>query len=99
MTTIDAAIDDYLHTIVRTRPWTKKREGELLEAFSDWLYAQPVPSVALNEIGPNLVDQYAAAMVLNTADHNELLAALNNVYMWSVHSQLTNYNPFAAVAV
>lgn len=99
MTMIDVAIDDYLHTIVRTRPWTKKREEELLEAFSDWLYAQPVPAVTLQEIGPNLVDHYATTRSLNSAEHNELLGALNNLYMWSVHSGMTNHNPFAAVAV
>lgn len=98
MITIDAAIDDYLHTIVRTRPWTKKREEALLEAFSAWLYAQPTPHVSLDDIDPFLVDEYAAATAMSTAEQSELLAALNNLYLWSVHAQAVTYNPFAAVA-
>ena len=96
MMTIDAAIDDYLHTIVRTRPWTKKREEELLEALSDWLYQQPEPRIRLPEIGPELVQQYARATELSTDDHRALLGALHNLYTWSIHAEAVEENPFAA---
>ncbi len=98
MTTIDVAIDDYLHTIVRTRPWTKKREEELLAGFSEWLYTLPAPPSNMTEIGPALVDQYAAAVPLSKDEHTELLGTLNNLYMWSVHTAMVQHNPFAAVA-
>ncbi len=98
MTTIDVAIDDYLHTIVRTRPWTKKREEELLEGFSAWLQAQPAPPINMNEIGPALADQYAATVPLSKAEHTELLGALNHLFMWSVHTAMAQHNPFATVA-
>lgn len=96
MMTIDAAIDDYLHTIVRTRPWTKKREEELLEGLSDWLYQQPQQRIRLPEIGPELVRQYAAATALDETDHRDLLAALHNLYTWSIHTEAVKENPFAA---
>lgn len=96
MITIDAAIDDYLHTIVRTRPWTKKREEELLEGLSDWLYEQPEPRIRLSEIGPELVQQYAVATALSAADQRELLGALHNLYTWLIHAEAVKENPFTA---
>ncbi len=95
MTTIDVAIDDYLHAIVRTRPWTKPREEELLENFSAWLYQQPEPRLTLDEIQPALAHQYAAAMSLAGPVHTELLDALDNLYTWSVYAKVVNHNPFA----
>lgn len=97
MITIDVAIDDYLHTIVRTRPWVIKRETALLEAFSEWLYAQPEPSLDLDAIDPVLVADYVAATDRAPDEHNALLEALHNVYMWSLHTNNVSYNPFAAV--
>lgn len=96
MMTIDAAIDDYLHTIVRTRPWTKKREEELLEGLSDWLYEQPEPRIRLSEIGPELVQQYTLVAGLRADDQRELLVALHNLYTWSIHVEAVEDNPFAA---
>lgn len=52
MKPIDVAIDDYMHVIARTRPWSLKREDELLEAFSEWLYEQAAPRVMLDEVAP-----------------------------------------------
>jgi hypothetical protein len=96
MIPIDVAIDDYLHTIVRTRPWTKKREEELLEGLSAWLYEQPDPRVALDEIAPALAEQYAAAASLSATERDELLAALDHLYAWSVYADQIDHNPFAA---
>ncbi len=95
MTTIDVAIDDYLHAIVRTRPWTKPREEELLENFSAWLYQQPEARVTLDEIQPDLAQQYAAAACLTGPVQTELLGALRNLYTWSVYAEVVNHNPFA----
>jgi hypothetical protein len=94
MTTLDVAIDDYLHTIVRTRPWTKKREEELLESFSAWFYAQPAPHADLAEINPLQADTYAALVGLSNEDRRDLFNALHNLFSWSVYSEAVDHNPF-----
>lgn len=95
---IDMAIDDYLHTIVRTRPWTKAREEELLVAFSDWLYEQPAATIMLTDIATEHVKQYATAAVLSESTQHELCNVLNNVYRWSAKQGWIARNPFGMAA-
>jgi hypothetical protein len=79
----DAAIDEYLHAIVRTRPWTKQREEELLTALSDWLYTQPSQSVDLAAITPPVVRQYSDMRGLDDAEQDDLKTALTRLLVWA----------------
>jgi hypothetical protein len=97
--TIDLALDDYLHVIVRTRPWTKKREEELLEPFSAWLFEQPDMPVELPVIAPEHAARYADAVQLDNGDRNELLNTLHLLYLWATQRDIVDHNPFAPVAV
>ena len=94
MKPIDVAIDDYMHVIARTRPWTMKREAELLEAFSDWLYEQPTRNVMLHDLANEHIRQYAATTNLSPAAQDELLIVLNNMYHWSAQQGWSESNPF-----
>lgn len=94
---VDTAIDDYVHQIVRTRPWTKKREEELLEDFCDWLFSQPGVDPHLNALTPAMSARYADAVDLHEADRDELATTLFNLMAWAEHKQLVTANPFEAV--
>ena len=96
MQPIDVAIDDYMHVIARTRPWTIKREEECLEAFSCWLYEQPAANVMLDGIAPDHVQRYAMAKNLSPTEQDELHTVLTNVYRWSVQQGWIEHNPFNA---
>jgi len=99
MMALDAAIDDYLHTIIRSRPWAKKREEELLGGFSEWLYAQPNANVTLDSLDSSVVTEYATSQRLDAAEQDELLATLNNLYVWAIYAQAVDANPFSACSV
>lgn len=45
--TLDAAIEEYLAVISRTRPWTKAAEEELLHEWSDWAFVRHVGDTPL----------------------------------------------------
>jgi hypothetical protein len=91
----DAAIDDYLHLIVRTRPWTKKREEELLTELEEWLYEQHERRFGVAEITPELAAQYAAAINLSMAERDELLNVLRTFALWAKQQQLIETDQFA----
>lgn len=97
MKTIEVAIDDYMHVIARTRPWSMKREGEILEAFSEWLYEQPEQRVMLDEVTGEQVQQYAATTGVSDEEQQELTAVLNNLYLWADKQGWTTLNPFDRV--
>ena len=97
MQELDVAIDEYLHTIVRSQPWIKKQEEALLLAFSEWLYAQSL-SLALTAIGPELTARYAAATGLGVADHEALNLALQHVFAWAEYQREVSGNPFLVAA-
>lgn len=97
MQELDVAIDDYLHTIVRSQPWIKKQEEESLLAFSEWLYDQQL-SRTLDDVGPELTARYAAAAGLSTDDHEALNLALRHVFAWAEYQQEVTANPFLAAA-
>jgi site-specific recombinase XerD len=99
MKSIDAAIDEYLHTIVRTRPWTKKREEELLEGFTGWLFDQPQREITLDALTVDDLQRYASAARLDDAERDDLVAALYHVFLWSIRQGWITTNPFEAVAV
>jgi hypothetical protein len=97
MQDLDIAIDDYLHMIVRSHPWMKKQEEELLLPFSEWLYEQP-GSRKLAAISPETTARYAAALGLSAADHEALNLALHHVFAWAEYQQEATANPFPAGA-
>jgi hypothetical protein len=96
MVDLAAVIDDYLHIIVRTRPWTKKREEELLLAFSDWFYAQPEPSYTITSVTPATTARYAQELALSSAEHEELNAVLCTLFLWAEQQYAVPNNPFLA---
>lgn len=95
MYSFDRALDDYLHTIVRTRPWVKAREEDLLATFGEWLATQPRISDSLTSITPALVESYVAADRLQPSEYDELAEALYNLCSWAQHHELLTDNPFA----
>lgn len=97
MKPIDVAIDDYMHVIARTRPWSMKREGEILESFSAWLYEQPELCVMLDEIELEQVQQYGVAVGLSDQARQELIDVLHNLYLWSNKQDWIATNPFEGV--
>jgi hypothetical protein len=96
---LDAAIDDYLHAIVRTRPWTKQREEEVLASFSDWLYAQPDLSVQLTSVTPLLVRQYSELVGLDDTEQDDLQTAVTRLFVWAdINGHLQNSSHMAKTA-
>lgn len=79
----DLAVDEYLHAIVRIRPWTVWRETEQLEALSDWLYARPDLGVELDAVTPEVTRRYAAANNLSDAEREALDATLERLRSWT----------------
>ena len=95
MFSFDQALDDYLHTIVRTQPWIKAREEDLLATFGEWLAMQPRIPDSLTSITPALVESYVAADCLQPAEYDELVEALHNLCSWAQYQDLIPENPFA----
>ena len=84
----DLAIDEYLHAIVRTRPWTVSRETELLEPLSDWLYQRPDLSVELDDVTLDVTRRYAADTGLSDSEREELDAAVARLKAWTENREL-----------
>ena len=95
MWTLEIALDDYLHAIVRTSPWIVRREEELLTGLVEWLYEQPDARVDLAAVTPATVANYIAATRLPAAEQDELVVALNHLFMWAERSRAVEHNPFA----
>lgn len=98
MQRIDVAIDDYMHVIVRTRPWTKKLEEGVLEGFAAWLQTQPNAPVFLHEISPEHVQRYIGAAELSSAEQRDLHEALHNLHLWAAKQGWIEQNRFDAIA-
>jgi hypothetical protein len=96
--TLDAAIEEYLHLIMRTRPWTKPQEEEVLTAFRDWVHQQPC-SGSLASIGPAFALSYAKDKRLSTDKRDELLMVLHNLCLWASRRGLIANNPFSLVTL
>lgn len=98
MKSIDVAVDDYMHVIVRTRPWTKKAEETLLEGFSAWLFEQPQRHVMLDAITVDDLQRYASVAGLSEAERDDLATALYHLFLWCNKQGWIDSNPFEAVA-
>jgi hypothetical protein len=96
MLDLEAAIDDYLHTIVRSQPWIKKQEEAVLLPFNDWVYEQPDLSPMLTEVSPAITARYVEAVELSAADHESLTTALHHLFTWAEYQQVVAANPFPA---
>lgn len=84
MPTLEEIIDDYLHVIVRTRPWTKKREAEALTTFAAWLRGRWSNSGNwLACLTPALARHSATERGLDARERDNLLAALDNLLAWA----------------
>jgi hypothetical protein len=77
----EMAVDDYLHQIVRTRPWTKKEDEAQLTAFGAWLEGQPV--ARLDEITGALLRAYVRDARLEQTEEQAFYTALHRLYTWS----------------
>ena len=94
----DAAVDDYLHTIVRTRPWTKAREEQVLTSFTEWLSEQPDHSLELVSVTPEVVQHYSETNGLGESEQSDLEATLGKLLLWAEVRGHIQSNPFAAKA-
>jgi hypothetical protein len=76
--TIAEAIDEYLHVIVRTRPWTRKSEEVALSGFADWLGGQ----ATLTSVSPALASRYVQEAKLTPDRAETVLDAVNRLLSW-----------------
>ena len=95
---IIVAIDDYLRLIVRTRPWTKAHEEELLEPFGTWLYEQPDAMPELDAVTPALVLRYSQSVRLSTSQRDDLDRTLYKFFLWAESRGHVRGNPFMTLA-
>lgn len=80
---------------MRTRPWTKRREEELLVPFGDWLYEQSHLSANLDRLTPSITRQYAAAVGLSDDDQEDLDTTLCKLLLWAEIRGFVKTNPFS----
>jgi hypothetical protein len=78
-----AALDEYLHVIVRTRHWSKRAEEEALTAFGGWLEAETGEAPGLSAALEARVDGYAAAAGLGDEARAALEEALARFLGWA----------------
>ncbi|WP_026369579.1 hypothetical protein [Kallotenue papyrolyticum] len=90
----EQALDGYLHALVRSRPWIKKREEAALLALGEWLYQHGLS--ALSDVTLATVERYARAQALSDAAWAELITALHHLFTWAIYDGVTQTNPFAA---
>jgi hypothetical protein len=76
-----AALDDYFHVIVRTRPWTKKEDEALLEPFGNWLETQSVEY--LDEFTSELIRTYIEDALHGHVEREAFGAALHRLLTWA----------------
>jgi hypothetical protein len=95
---ITDAIDDYLRLIVRTRPWTKAREEEILTPFGTWMYEQADLALELDAISPAIVQRYVAHAGLSDDEHTDLDRTLGKVLLWAESRGFVRRNPFMRLA-
>lgn len=90
----EQAVDGYLHALVRSRPWIKKRQEAALLALGEWLYQHGLS--ALSDVTPATVERYARIQALADADWAELITALHHLFTWAIYDGVAQTNPFAA---
>ncbi len=83
---------------MRTRPWTKAREEELLTSFSDWLYEQSEHTVELALVTPAIVRHYSETIGLGDAEQDDLRTTLGKLLLWADVRGYIESNPFATRA-
>lgn len=88
MPNFDAALDDYLHLIVRTRPWTKKREEQWLRIFGQWLEQRWGTDAALTWESLSLVASCAADRGLQVREREEMESAVGNLCLWATRAEM-----------
>ncbi|MDQ3389338.1 MAG: hypothetical protein M3483_07540 [Gemmatimonadota bacterium] len=82
MDALDVLIDDYLRVIVRTRPWTRRREEEALTTLLSWVNAQP-GSVKTLLVTEDVVAQCADDLDLGHEARENLQLAARNLMAWA----------------
>ncbi len=95
MNTLEEAIDDYFHSIVRTHPWDKKRFEEALEPMQAWFddeFSEPAPLAALT--GAHIA-RYMA--MLEGDDQSEAECAVTDLCTWLATWGWLDANPLEQV--
>lgn len=77
--TLVEAIDEYLHLIVRVRPWTRKREEAALTGFAAWLGEK----ATLTSVTPALASNYIQEARLDPDRAEAVLAAVDHLLGWA----------------
>ena len=90
--TLEAALDNYLHVMVRVRPWAKKASEEMLRPLNNWLDEQAgvLPVTALT---PEVVGAYCSDVRLTVGARTDLRAALHDFARWLVISKVVAAHP------
>ncbi len=88
MPNFDDALDDYLHLIVRTRPWTKKREEQWLRTFGEWLEQRWGTNATLTWESLSLVAPCAAEQGLQAGEREEMEVAVGNLCLWATRAEM-----------
>ena len=92
MLAFEAALDDYLHQIVRTRPWTVTQEEAVLNEFAAWLLGQPDLGGDLVQITPDVIKRYRAATTLDEPQFATFEAAVGRLTAWAEYQGLIPHN-------
>jgi hypothetical protein len=80
---LEGWIDEYLRVIVRTRPWTKRREEEALGTFSKWMQSHARERDAdLAVRGVALAERCADDLSLDREGRERLRSAVRGLTMW-----------------
>lgn len=86
---IDALVDEYLRVIVRTRPWTRRREEESLSLLVAWAASKSGGREADTESGENaLVDRCGTDLGLDPAERERLRLAVRNLNRWACANRI-----------
>lgn len=84
MEMLDAWIDEYLRVVVRTRPWTKRREQEALTQFAEWMRIEGGdPRTMVGMDWNHLVHRCGAGRELDADARNRLRCAVRNFTLWA----------------
>jgi len=62
MAAMNLVVDEYLHLMVRTHPWDKKRFEAELAQLADWLAPQVDGDVLVEHLADEQLERYFAAL-------------------------------------
>lgn len=90
--TLEGAIDDYLHTMVRVRPWAKRSAEETFERLLTWLLEQQ-PMLLVVDLTWQVIEAYAQATDLKPDELADLRGTVTDFARWLVFNNMLVDHP------